>query len=330
MKVLIVASYNKQRFAPFIVEQVEALRTAGVELDYYGVVGKGTKGYLYSCQGLMNKISCYKPDVIHAHFGLSGLLANLQRRVPVVTTYHGSDINVPKILRFSRIAMRLSAWNIFVSKRNVEIALGTKSQEPRNKTKYTLLPCGVDIDNFAPRAREEVRKALGWNNEAKKVLFSGAFDNKVKNAPLAQQAIEYLNNSRSLTQLTSKEKTEVQLVEMKGYSRPDIANLFYAADALLMTSFTEGSPQVVKEAMACGCPIVSVDVGDVAERIAGVDKCYIAERSPEDIAQKLQLALQTTDRTNGQKQLLEMGLDNKQVAKKLIEIYTTILNESKH
>ncbi len=331
MKVLIVASYNQSHFAPFIVEQVEALQLVGVEVEYFGVVGKGILGYLRARKGLMQKIRAYRPDIIHAHYGLCGLLANLQRRVPVVTTYHGSDINVPKVLRFSKIAMRLSAYNIFVNQRNIEIALEiapfNSPIEGENCTgksiKWSLLPCGVDVENFVPRTREEARVALGWGMAEKKVLFAGAFDNKVKNASLAQDAIKHLN-------FQVFEPLNVDLIELRGYSRADIANLFYAADAFLMTSFTEGSPQVVKEAMACGCPIVSVDVGDVAERIAGVNKCYIAERTPEDIAAKLQIVLQDTARTNGRGRLLEMGLDNKQVAKKLIEIYATILQKYKH
>ncbi len=302
MRILIVASYNKQRFAPFIEEQADALRKAGVEVEYYGVVGKGIWGYLKTRKSLIQKIRDFQPDVIHAHYGLCGLLANLQRKVPVVTTYHGSDINVPKILRFSKIAMRLSKWNIFVSQRNVDIV--------RPKKHFALLPCGVNLENFIMRTREHARKTLGWNNEEKKILFTGAFDNKVKNATLAQEAVGRLS--------------KVELVELKGYNREQMANLFYAADALLMTSFTEGSPQVIKEAMACSCPIVSVDVGDVAERIAGLDKCYIAERTSEDIAAKLQLVLQDTCRTQGREQLLAMGLDNKQVAEKLIVIYKTV------
>ncbi len=310
MKLLIVASYNKQRFAPFIVEQAEALQKAGVEVEYYGVVGKGIMGYLRARKGLIQKICAYQPDVIHAHYGLCGLLANLQRCVPVVTTYHGSDINVPKIFRFSRIAMRLSKFNIFVSQRNVDIALLSNVKHLTNE-RMVLIPCGVDIDNFAPRTKTEARAALGWGMDEKKVLFAGAFDNKVKNAELAKQAVELLK--------------DVELVELKGYNRRQISDLFYAADAFIMTSITEGSPQVIKEAMACGCPIVSVDVGDVAERIAGVNKCYIAERTPEDIAAKLQIVLQDTARTNGRGRLLEMGLDNKQVVKNLLEIYQRII-----
>ncbi len=369
MKVLIVGALKPTgRLLPFVHEQAEALQAAGLEVDYFAITGKGIIGYLRCRKPLMQKIRKFLPDVIHAHFGLSGLLANLQRRVPVVTTYHGSDINVPSVLRFSKIAMRLSKFNIFVSQKNIDIALGTKNKKQTGKAltknNYTLLPCGVDVDNFNSRTREEARRTLGWGMEEKKVLFAGAFDNVVKNAELAKQAIAYLNekdyekhelskhypicvdssipSQASLDGLNeqlnnvSNESLHpntlgdndtnvcVELVEMKGYSRAEVANLFYAADALVMTSFTEGSPQVVKEAMACGCPIVSVDVGDVAERIAGVDKCYIAERTPEDIALKLNTIIQDTQRTNGREHVLAMGLDNKQVAEKLIEIYREI------
>lgn len=297
MKILIVASYNKQRFAPFIVEQAEALQEIGVEVDFFGVVGKGILGYLKNWQKLRQKITDFQPDIIHAHYGLCGLLANLQRKIPVVTTYHGSDINEPKVLCFSRVAMRLSAWNIFVSQRNVLTA--------KLHNKFTLLPCGVDLQNFTERTKSEARHDLGWSLEAKKVLFAGAFDNKVKNPELAKAAVNLL--------------PDVELVELKGFSRSQIADLFYATDAFLMTSHTEGSPQVVKEAMACGCPVVSVDVGDVAERISDVENCFLADRNPQDLAEKLQQVIRKNERTNGREKLLEMGLDNAQIAQKLLD-----------
>ena len=127
MRILIVASDKQGHFAPFIEEQMAALQTRGIEVLRYGITGKGIIGYLRELPALRRAIKQHRPDIIHAHYGLSGLLANLQRRVPVITTYHGSDINVPSILRFSKIAMRLSAHNIFVSKRNVVIALGDEA-----------------------------------------------------------------------------------------------------------------------------------------------------------------------------------------------------------
>ena len=115
MKILIIASDKGGRFAPFIEEQIAALEAHGVQIIRHGVTGHGILGYLRELPALRRLIRAERPDIVHAHYGLSGLLANLQRLVPVVTTYHGSDINKPNILRLSKIAMRLSAHNIFVS-----------------------------------------------------------------------------------------------------------------------------------------------------------------------------------------------------------------------
>ena len=122
MKILVIASDKGGHFVPFIEEQIAALEACGVQIICYGVTGKGIIGYLRALPALRRVIRAERPDIIHAHYGLCGLLANLQRRIPVVTTYHGSDINNPSILRFSKIAMRLSAHNIFVSARSMAIA----------------------------------------------------------------------------------------------------------------------------------------------------------------------------------------------------------------
>ena len=283
MKILIVASYNKNRFAPFIVEQANALVEQGCEVEYFGIVGKGIKGYLKAYKGLVKKIKEFKPDIVHAHYGLSGLMANLQRSVPVVTTYHGSDINLPNVLKLSKIAMRLSAFNIFVSQRNVDIA--------KPKKNFLLLPCGVNLPEYNEENVIAIKKQLNWQDSKKYILFAGAFDNRVKNAPLAIESVGLLEN--------------LELVELKGYTREQVTALFYAVDAFLMTSFTEGSPQVVKEAMACGCPIVSVDVGDVAERIDGLEGCYIAASNSQDIAEKLNIVLSQNSRTKGRDRIIE-------------------------
>ena len=307
MIVLIVASYNKNRFAPFIVEQAEALKRHGCEIEYLGLQGKGIKGYLKNLPALRRRIRTFHPDVIHAHYGLSGLLANLQRRIPVVITYHGSDINDKKALRFSKIAMRLSAWNIFVSQKTLEIA--------QPKKHYSLLPCGIDLSEVQLTEKNEARRKMKLDEKKKYVLFAGAFDNAVKNAPLAKETIALM------------QKENVELLELKGYSREEVTLLMCAADAFLMTSFTEGSPQVIKEAMACGCPIVSVDVGDVQERIEGVDGCWVAKtREPRELADMLIKAVAFEGKTQGRKKVIAEGLDNELVAKKLIVIYKTIVN----
>ena len=369
MKVLIVASDKGNKFVPFIEEQIVALQHVGVQVIRYGVTGKGISGYLSELPALRRLIRAERPDIVHAHFGLSGLLANLQRLVPVVTTYHGSDINVPKILRFSRIAMRLSAFNIFVSKRNVSIALSPNSLiASRLQKRHALLPCGVNIPKPWSELQDQWVEQLTLNQwvqsvlskDVKNVLFAGAFDNAVKDPELAKAAVEIaqaqiednkikenINNQqhRQLESTTLRANRtalpivrplrrkehpcaihEIRLVELKGYTREQVNALMYNCDALLMTSRTEGSPQVIKEALACGCPIVSVDVGDVAERVSGVKGCYVVpSREPKDIAAALLQAITFEGRTNGRERIVEMGLSNEQVAAQLLRIYEQLL-----
>lgn len=338
MKILIIASDKGGRFAPFIEEQVVALQAHGVQIIRYGVTGHGIMGYLRELPALRRLIRAERPDIVHAHYGLSGLLANLQRLVPVVTTYHGSDINLPHILRLSKIAMRLSAHNIFVSARsaNIALALGAPSSDLNDfkdfkdlkegaTGKHTLLPCGVNLTEDQLLSRSEARQALGIADDAKIVLFAGAFDNAVKDAPLAQEAVTMIapNSSNDLKDLNEGAPI---LQELRGFSRAEVNHWMCAANCLLLTSKTEGSPQVIKEAMACGCPIVSVDVGDVAERVSGVEGCYVVRtREPKDIAEALQKALAHEGKTNGRECIQEMGLSNDQVVERLIAIYQSLV-----
>lgn len=306
MKILVVASENKGKAAPFVIEQMLTLQRRGCVVSLFGLKGKGLKGYMKNLPAFKQKIMEFQPDVIHAHYGLSGLFANLQRQVPVVTTYHGSDINERKVLPFSKMAMCLSAWNVFVSPKTIEIS--------QPKGKYTLLPCGIDMTELQLTDKVEARRKMRLDVNKKYVLFAGAFDNQVKNSPLAMEVVAALKDDN------------VELIELKGYSREEVTLLMCAADVLLMTSFSEGSPQVIKEAMACGCPIVSVDVGDVKERTEGVEGCYVSEmRDPKDLAVLLKKAWSFQGKTRGREKLLADGLDNELVALQLITIYENIV-----
>ena len=303
MKLLVVCSKNSGKIAPFILEQGESLLRLGVEVDYYPIVGKGLVGYWKNRKLLLRKIKSFQPDIIHAHYGLSGLLANTQRNIPVVTTYHGSDINTLSVCILSRLNMVLSAHAIFVSNENRLKSGLSKS--------FTLLPCGVDTKTFVSGLKEESRKLLGLDKDQKLVLFSSAFDIAVKNSALALSAIALLE--------------DVRLIELKHYSRSQVALLLNAADVALMTSFTEGSPQFIKEAMACNCPVVSVPVGDVPFVLEGVEGCFIADYDAVAIVEKLNMAFRFGKRTEGRKRILELGWSNEKVAEKLLNLYSEIL-----
>ncbi len=303
MIVLIVARRKNGKFAPFVTEQVEAIEKQGVECQYFGVDGKGFGGYLQQISKLREAICDYKPDIIHAHYGLCGLLANSQRKIPVVTTYHGSDINDPRVLWLSRIAIKHSSFNIFVSKKNVDIA------KPAGD--FALIPCGINLDDYPIMEKAEARRQMGLCQDKQYVLFAGAFGDSVKNPELAKASMKFV--------------PEAELLELKGYTRPQVATLMQAVDAFLMTSYSEGSPQAIKEAMVCGCPIVSVDVGDVKERLEGICGCDVVEPDAESIAFKLRYAFKFAGKTEGRKAIINCGLTNDRIASRIISIYKSVL-----
>ena len=306
MRVLIVARNKNGKYAPFVTEQMAALEWLGVECHYFPVKNKGIGGYLKSLPSLRKAIREYQPDIVHAHYGLCGLLANLQRKVSVVTTYHGSDINDPKVRQLSKIAVFLSAFNIFVSQKCIDLV------KPRKN--FAMIPCGINLADFPEIDKAEARRQMGLNSDGRYVLFAGAFDNPVKNAPLAKEAIAQLPG--------------VELLELKSYSRSQVAILMQAVDVLLMTSACEGSPQVIKEALACGCPIVSVDVGDVKERTEGVEGCFVVENNTDQLAFVLKRALPFGKRTNGRQVIERDGLTTTCVAERLHKVYSLVIERT--
>ena len=301
MKVLIVANKNSGSFSSFVIEQGSSIAYEGAEVEYFGVIGKGWTGYLSCRKKLIKKIEECKPDLIHAHYGLCGLLANLQRKVPVVTTFHGSDIQSSTMIRcLSRLAMYLSKYNIFVLK-SMPDRVGYK------KKNYSVVPCGVNLSVFKPMDMVEARKRLNWNTKDIYVLFAGRFDNPVKNPLWAKKCIALAGNCK--------------LIELKGYKRIEVNLLMNACNLLLVTSISEASPQVVKEAMACNHPIVSTDVGDVRSVFGETKGCYITSRNEVDCVEQIRKAIRFSmkySQTDGRGRVIDLGLDIHEIAQKII------------
>jgi teichuronic acid biosynthesis glycosyltransferase TuaC len=304
MKVLIVCSGNAGYISPFVKEQATNLRKSGIDIDYFLIKGKGWIGYLLNYPAMIEKIKSYKPSIIHAHYGLSGMLAVLQRRIPVIVTFHGSDINSNGFEKgFSILAIKLSKHNIFVSKKLAEAAGVNKN--------YSIISCGVDMNYAVMLDKIDCRKKLGLNLYSKYILFSSSFDIPVKNYRLAKQVVDNFEN--------------VKLIELKDYTREEVNVLMNACDMLLVTSFNEGGPLVVKEAIACGCPVVSTNVGDVKEVLENIEGCHVTEFSIDEIKKKIQSVLNSGKRVESRNRIYELGLDTDTVVAKIIDIYTKVL-----
>ncbi len=309
MKVLIVCSGTRPNFdfkkhQCFIYEQSVALKENGIDVDLYFIKNKGFLGYLKNLKAYKTKIKSFKPDIVHAFYGYSCFFANLQRSVPVVSTYIGNDINNKKGFEYyiSSLSIFLSKHNIFVSKKLFKKTL--------SKTNYSIIPFGVDFNEIYTINQNEAKIKLGLDIEKKYALFSSFFNNKIKNYDLAFKSINLINNLE-LLEINNRERFEVNL-------------LFNACNFLIFTSFAEGSPQVIKEALACGCPIVSVDVGDVVEVLGETEGCYITSYDENDIAEKIKKILEDNKRIDGKKRIIELELDNRVIAKKIVNIYNKV------
>jgi glycosyltransferase involved in cell wall biosynthesis len=303
--------------AVFIARQADFLRRQGVEVDLFPFRGARHPGnYLAAWREVRRRVQRGNYDLIHAQFGQSGLTA-LPKRVPLVVTFRGDDLEgiigekgryIPAgwLLRLiSRIVARQADATIVVSEHMKRYLPGSVAAH--------VMPSGIDLSLFRPEPRDAARRRLGLPADQRLVLFVGNPDLARKRCGLAQEAVEIVNRS-------------IPTRLMIGWELPhhQIAELMNACDVLVCTSMQEGSPNTVKEALACNLPVVSVPVGDVASRLAGVAGCELcADDSADTIAAALMRVLQTGKRIDGRSAVRE--LDERLLTERLIAIYRSIL-----
>jgi N-acetyl sugar amidotransferase len=309
IKVLIICSGNVKNFSfekhhAFIYDQINAIEKdhSDIYFDYFFIRGKGIFGYLKNFSELKKKLQNEKFDLIHAHYALSSLLANMQIDVPVITTFHGSDINFWYLNLLSSLVNIRSNQSIFVSEK-----LKNKIFIKGKKDNMHIIPCGINLDIFQPVDKLTARKYFNLDPKKPYILFSSSFDTKVKNYPLASKAIGHLKDD------------SIKLLELKDFNRKEVNLLLNAVDVALMTSYSEGSPQFIKEAMAVNCPIVTTDVGDVREIIKDTKGCFITGYNSSEIADKIKKALSFKTQTLGRKNIFRF--DNEHIGEIVYSVY---------
>lgn len=312
MKILLVHSGNavggETSKYTFVREQGEALQQLGCEVEYYAVVGKGMKGYLRNVKPLRKKMQEFQPDVVHAHFGLCGMVAVLaaRKKVLVVITCHNGETLTQYGNIITSLALRNADYTICVAQ-HIYDKLYLKPKH------YCIQPCGIDLKDLPLMDKQVAMKEMGLPEGKVNILFGGSFTNARKNAPLAKAAIALL------------QRDDINLIEMKGFNRLQVAMLLNGCDMLLLPTKSEGSPQVLKEAMACNCPVVATDVADIAFLLEGVTNSYVTTFDPKDVSDKIQRVIDCGERTNGRERIEELRLDNPQVAETILGIYKSVL-----
>lgn len=310
MKVLVISSMANKKLSPFIKEQMDSLESIGIHCVLFPVTSNGIMGYLKHFILLKKMIRTENPDLIHAHYGLSGLLANLQRKTPVITTFHGTDINNKKIRWISRIVARLNRESIYVTEHLKKLARNNAGK---------VIPCGVDLSIFTPQDMRIAKQKMNLKSSINYVLFCSSFDNPIKNSPLAIQALDRVKNRLSL---------DMELLELNHFSREEVSLLLNASHCLIMTSFSEGSPQVIKEALATNRPIVSTAVGSVSELILDIEGCKLVDSELDSVVNGLISCITYSiekGKTKGRDHIKKNHLGIKQIALNLQSIYQNAL-----
>lgn len=292
-------------FGTFVYEQVRALRALGVAVDVLFVNGRASLwNYALGYPRLWRQLACVGYDLIHAHYVFAGLIARAQFGLPVVLSLHAPG-QMPTYQGW--LCRRLAPL--------VDETIVTTAEHKRllGQQRAHVIPCGVGFDRFWPIPIDEARSELGWDRSRRAVLWIGD-PRPEKRVDLAYESYTALRQLRN----------DADLYVISKVPHERVSTYMNAADVLLLTSDHEGSPTVVKEAMACNLPIVSTDVGDVADIIDGVAGCYLAEQTPEDLASKLDLALSFGKRTEGRKAITH--LTTSEEAKTLIALYERVLS----
>lgn len=307
MKVLFIASGNKTagRVSAFVQSQYDSLEKEGLDMLLYPVVGHGWKGYAKHIRAIRNLVRREKPDVVHAHYSSCGYLASLAcigLKVKVVVSILGSFPRKSLKLKMVRFCID-HIWNATIVKSE-----RTRAQLDRN---LPVIPNGVDLDLFPPMPQEEARRKVDFAIGQKYIIFVSDPSRPEKRFGLAQAAVERLND-----------KT-VHLVPIFNKPHGEVVDYMCAADVLIMTSSNEGSPNVIKEAMACNCPIVVTDVGDVRWVTEGVEGTFVSDTSNVgELAGLLSKALSFSGRTHGRDRIVGLGLTAAAVAERIMNIYS--------
>lgn len=309
MRVLIVTNMypipEEPSFGTFIKSQVDSLKQAGIQLDVLLINGRKSQlNYLWGIFRFWRQLWGGQYDVIHAHYIFSGMIARLQWNRPVVLTHHGIEVTeIGWVSTLVRLTHKWFSRVIVVSPAQIEFL---------QDSAVALIPCGVDLTEMQPIPVEEARHRLGLPLDKKLVLWAGEHWRPEKRFELVEPSMILLK----------KQIPEAELVLLSGQPHSAVPIYMSACDVLLLSSLYEGSPMVIKEAMACNLPIVSTDVGDVAQVIDGTEGCYLCSSDPADMAEKLTQALVRGQRTKGRQKIHHFG--SELTAKKIIGIYNQV------
>ncbi len=328
LRVLFISSQwptpEHPEIAPFVPREVNSLREVGVQVDVLPYRGGFSVGnYVRAIRQMRRMLRENEYDLIHVYFGQCGVVGRMQRKLPVVITYGGSDVEGTPLfggLQQWKNVLVVGTSRLMSLLVNEVIVVSANLGRKLPRKDYHIITIVLELEKFKPGDMMEARRKLGLPLDKKLALFcSSSLTNARKRYWLAQAAAEIAARS-----------VDVELVAAAGRPPEEIPLFMQACDTLLLTSTNEGSPNVVREALACNLPVVSTDCGDVRERLSHIPGCAVADDDrPETIAAALVKVLQhPANNPRNEKLREEVMNQNPQVlGRKVVEVYRKALGQ---
>ena len=277
---------ERPSFGIIVARTAKELERRGLDVHVVPIRGDvDRRDYWRARARVRDRARAFRPDVVHVHFGWSFLATDA--RIPRVVSFYGDDLNGTATRGggttvVSRAGVIVSQCAALRAERNIAVsdALRSKLWLDRARRRCTVIRDAVDESVFVPGDPRAARQRLMLEEGVVRVLFPHAVSQPTKRLDLAQAAVSRLN----------ERGTNAVLWVVNGVPPADMPLYYRAADVMIVTSDREGGPSSVKEAMACGLPVVSVPVGDTAALSADNGRGILASRDPDALAGALERA----------------------------------------
>jgi glycosyltransferase involved in cell wall biosynthesis len=286
----------------FVKEQVEECRKLAQSkvndiavIDVFHIKARVSGGsnfnYVTFFFKLFAKMLSVRYQLIHCHHAFCVFACALFSR-KIVYTVHEGELNNANTSPLIKLAIKLSDRVIYVNR---------KAFTDSVKRKKYFLPCGIDFDRFVPLS-EPTRDYI---------LFPADPSRKEKNASLLWQVEKDI----------LREYPNVSFVYGGYIPRDSMPTVMGNALMVISIGDYESDGLVIKEAMALNVPVISTDVGN-AKYYLNDKSGIIIENNSSSLKKAISSILKKIENyLNGRKQLLNLHVDNRSTAAKLLDIY---------